>query len=89
MKSFDILLFKNKLHALFENSDWKIQKNNSNIMYYSKLYDETNYIEIRILKQSIIVSVPIKNSLYQYSTTFDIMDNNNIIPFIQKHVNHL
>ena len=89
MKSFDISLFKNKLHALFENSDWKIQKNNSNIMYYSKLYDETNYIEIRILKQSIIVSVPIKNSLYQYSTTFDIMDNNNIISFIQKHVNHL
>jgi hypothetical protein len=45
-------------------------KNEKNWITYSKSEDETSFFDIKIMPDKIIVSVPIKNSVYQYVTTF-------------------
>lgn len=58
------------LHSIFKKYGWHIIKNEMNWLYYSKFGDETSYFDIRILPDKIITCVPIKNSSYQYTTTF-------------------
>lgn len=79
------ITLKQSLHTLFmDKKGWELQKSNPNTIYYTKRQDETNYVEIRFLSQTIIVSVPIKNSIYQFSSTFDNSDK--VLAFIENHV---
>lgn len=58
------------LDATFKQHGWYLVKNEINWISYTNNCDETSYFDIKILPDKIIVSVPIKNSLYQYVTTF-------------------
>lgn len=58
------------LDSIFKKNGWQLIKNEMNWLYYSKFGDETSYFDIKILPDKIITSVPIKNSFFQYSTTF-------------------
>ena len=58
------------LDALFRESGWHIIKNEENWLVYTKKGFETEYIEIKIAMYSILVSVPIKNSPFQFKTSF-------------------
>ena len=58
------------LYSVFNKHGWRLIKNEMNWLYYSKFGDETSYFDIRILPDKIITCVPIKNSSYQYTTTF-------------------
>ena len=58
------------LDALFRESGWHIIKNEENWLVYTKKGFETEYIEIKIAMDSILVSVPIKNSPFQFRTSF-------------------
>ena len=49
---------------------WHLIKNELNWICYTKFGIETNSFDIKILPDKIIVSVPIKNSSYQYVTNF-------------------
>lgn len=74
MLSSDVSDIKNKgfsiLHTIFKEKGWTLVKNELNWITYTKFGDETSYFDIRILPDKILVSVPIKNSVYQYITTF-------------------
>lgn len=58
------------LDATFKERGWHLIKNDPNWISFSKLSDETSYFDIKILPDKIVVSVPIKNSSYQYVTSF-------------------
>ena len=58
------------LDATFKENGWQLMKNEKNWITYSKTADETSFFDIKIMPDKIIVSVPIKNSIYQYLTTF-------------------
>ncbi len=58
------------LDATFKERGWHLIKNEPNWISYSKLSDETSFFDIKILQDKIVVSVPLKNSSYQYVTSF-------------------
>lgn len=58
------------LDSTFKQHQWHLIKNESNWICYTKFSDETSYFDIKILPDKIVVSVPIKNSSYQYVTNF-------------------
>lgn len=58
------------LDEMFKKHGWHLQKNGLNWINYTKFGDETSFFDIKILPDKIIVSVPIKNSSYQFVTTF-------------------
>ena len=58
------------LDEMFKKYGWNLTKNEINWITYTKTTDEFNYFDIKILPDKIIVSVPLKNSAYQYVTTF-------------------
>jgi len=58
------------LDGKFRERGWHLIKNEPNWISFGKLTDETSYFDIKILPDKIVVSVPIKNSSYQYVTSF-------------------
>jgi hypothetical protein len=58
------------LDTLFKERGWHLVKNEINWINYTKFGDESTYFDIKISNDKIIVSVPIKNSIYQFVTTF-------------------
>jgi hypothetical protein len=58
------------LDSTFKQYQWHLIKNELNWICYTKFGIETNSFDIKILPDKIIVSVPIKNSCYQYVTNF-------------------
>lgn len=58
------------LDTIFKQHGWHLVKNEINWINYTKFGDESTYFDIKIPNDKIIVSVPIKNSVYQFVTTF-------------------
>ena len=58
------------LDSIFKQYQWQLVKNDLNFISYTKVGDETNHFDFKILKDKIVVSVPIKNSSYQFVTNF-------------------
>ena len=56
--------------ALFKEHNWHVVKNEKDWISYTKFGDETTLFEFKFFTDKIIVSTPIKNSPYQYVTTF-------------------
>jgi hypothetical protein len=58
------------LDTIFQENKWQLVQNEMNYISYCKFGDETSSFDIKIVSDKIIVSVPIKNSMYQYVTSF-------------------
>lgn len=58
------------LAEIFKSYDWNIVKNEMSWISFTKFGDETSYFDIKVLADKIVVTVPIKNSAYQYTTSF-------------------
>jgi hypothetical protein len=58
------------INTLFKEKGWVMVKNDLDWIEYRKLYNELDYFQIKIDKTIINVSVPIKNTPYQYKTSF-------------------
>jgi hypothetical protein len=56
---------------LFRQHGWKLVINKFEHILYTKPGFETEFFEIKVNQNSIQVSVPIKNSVFQYKTTFN------------------
>ena len=59
------------LDDLFKENGWQRIRNDLNWIMYTKNGYETDFFEIKINTKSIHVCVPLKNSLYQYKTSFN------------------
>jgi len=59
------------IDILFKQSGWHLVKNETNRISYTKFGDESSVFDIKFLSDSVIVSIPIKNSPYQYVTSFN------------------
>jgi hypothetical protein len=59
------------LDTTFKQYGWYNTKNEMNFISYTKSGDETSYIDIQILPDAIMTSVPIKYSRYQYNKSFN------------------
>ena len=59
------------LHSTFKENGWHLIRNEINWISYTKYDDETSFFDIKISKDKVIVSVPIKNSRYQFLTSFN------------------
>ncbi len=58
------------IDTTFKQNGWHRVKNELNWLSYTNISDETSFFDIKIFTDKIIVSVPIKNSIYQYVTSF-------------------
>ena len=58
------------LDVLFKEHSWHMIKNEMNWLCYTKLGNELDLFDIKINQKSIQVSVPVKNSPFQYVTSF-------------------
>jgi len=58
------------IDALFKEKGWQMIKNELDWIEYRKPHYELDYFQIKIDKKTINVSVPIKNTPYQYKTSF-------------------
>ena len=58
------------LDNIFKERGWHLVKNEPNWICYSRFTDETTSFDIKILQDKIVVSIPLKNSSYQYVTSF-------------------
>ena len=58
------------LDQLFKEHGWHMVKNDPNWVCYSKFCQETDLFDIKIDSKSIHVSVPIRNSPFQYRSVF-------------------
>lgn len=56
---------------LFKENDWIIKKNELDWIEYNKPGYELDIFQIKIDKTNIHVNIPIKNSRYQYKTSFN------------------
>lgn len=65
---------KNKGFAIidevFKKNGWYLVKNEMNWISYTKSSDETSCFDIKIYSDKIVVGIPIKNSAYQFVTSF-------------------
>lgn len=61
----------NLLNDLFKANGWQqIEHNNKDLIMYSKPGKETEFFKISLDNNIIYVSVPLKNSIFQYKTKF-------------------
>jgi hypothetical protein len=58
------------LDEMFKQHGWHLCKNEMNWICYTKFGHETEFFEIRIDPTNVYVSIPMKNSRYQYTTCF-------------------
>jgi hypothetical protein len=75
-----------QLEDLFSSREWKLIRNEFDHIVYTKPGNETDYFEIKLTKTEVRVSVPVKNSKYQYGTSF----NNyfDASEYIEQHLLH-
>lgn len=70
-----IILIQHELfNKLFNSYNWFNDKSNKNDLYniiYRKNKIKNEYFEIKLDVHKILVTIPIKNSIYQYQTTFN------------------
>jgi hypothetical protein len=58
------------LDTMFRENGWVSTKNEIDWLCYTKPGFETEFFEIKIDSSKIYVSIPLKNSIFQYSTSF-------------------
>ena len=58
------------LDGIFKENGWHMVKNEMNHICYTKFGNETDIFNIKIDNRSIHISVPIKNSPFQFITSF-------------------
>ena len=58
------------LDKIFKENGWNLVKNEMNFICYTKFGYETDIFEIKIDAKNINVGVPIKNSPFQFNTSF-------------------
>jgi hypothetical protein len=67
-------VIKNKelifLDSLFKENGWHMTKNEMNLIEYTIQGHESDFFQIKLDQKNVYVSVPIKNSPYQYKTFF-------------------
>ena len=75
------------LDATFKEKGWHLAKNEMNWICYTKFGDETEVFDIKIDASKIQVSVPLKNSPFNYVTSFK--DYFSASEYIEGHLIHL
>ena len=72
--SVDDTQIKNKgfllLDSMFKEHGWHIVKNEMNWICYTKVGNETDIFDIKIDPKLVHVSIPIRNSTFQYNCSF-------------------
>jgi len=58
------------LDEMFKTNGWHMTKNEMKWVSYTKAGNETEFFDIKIDQNKVYVSVPIKNSIFQYTTSF-------------------
>jgi hypothetical protein len=59
------------LDSCFKKNNWDLIENEMNHIKYTKFKENDYVFDIKIDKSNIIVSIPLKNSIYNYVTRFD------------------
>ena len=58
------------LDEMFKKSGWHMIKNEMNWICYTKFGNETDVFDIKIDQRNVKVSIPVKNSPFQFVTSF-------------------
>jgi len=58
------------LDEMFTSNGWHITTNELTCVCYTKTGYETEFFEIKVGQNKIYVSVPVQNSIFQYTTSF-------------------
>jgi hypothetical protein len=71
------MIDKGLLDEMFQKYGWHKCRNEIDTVSYTKFGKETEYFEVRIDKSKVYVTIPIKNSPYQFTTSFNNYDEAN------------
>jgi hypothetical protein len=55
---------------MFKSNGWHMTKNEMNWISYTKAGYETEFFDIKLDANKVYVSIPVKNSIFQYTTSF-------------------
>lgn len=55
---------------LFKTNGWHIVNNEMDRITYTKTGHETEFFDLKVMQNNIQVSIPLKNSRFQYTTSF-------------------
>jgi hypothetical protein len=58
------------LDEMFKSNGWHMTKNEMNWISYTRAGYETEFFDIKLDTHKVYVSIPIKNSIFQYTTSF-------------------
>jgi hypothetical protein len=58
------------LDEMFKSNGWHMTKNEMNWICYTRAGNETEFFDIKLDQKRVYVSVPIQNSIFQYTTSF-------------------
>jgi hypothetical protein len=58
------------LDQMFKENGWHLVKNEMNYICYTRFGHETDIFEIKIDAKNIHIGIPIKNSPFQFNTSF-------------------
>jgi len=58
------------LDEMFKSNGWHMTKNEMNWICYTTVGNETEFFDIKIDNSKIYISIPIPNSVFQYTTAF-------------------
>jgi hypothetical protein len=72
------------LDATFKEKGWQLIKNEMNRICYTKFGNETDVYDIKIDAKCIHVSIPLKNSPFNYITSFK--DYFSASEYIEEHL---
>ena len=72
------------LEELFLKHNWKCIKNDMDHILFQKNGNDYDYFEMHVTQNKICVSVPIKNSRFQYKTNFNSYFN--ACEYIEMHL---
>lgn len=59
------------LDQMFKQNGWHLCKNEMNYICYTKFGNEPDVFEIKIDATNVHIGIPIKNSRFQYNTSFN------------------
>lgn len=86
----DLILLQNEmLNKFFNSNNWHNDKSNPTDLYniiYRKNKIKNEYFEIKVIEKKLIVSIPVKNSIYQYQTTFN--NYTDTIAYLDKYIKY-
>lgn len=71
---------------LLDGDNWYLKENTETEILFEKKMPSYEIIKIKKIGERLMVSLPLKNSVYQYNTYMEIKNEELIYDYIKNHI---